>query len=195
MASFETQRSTKTLVILTRPEEWSLWLFQHKDKAVAHGVWEYCDLSVPTPPALYPQPERPMLPEGDLTSEVLQVQRMKLSEWEWKYRDWHQKDKALKEICTDVASTISTSLIPLIQNDATAHARLVKLKSHIAPSDPTQRRQLRAKYDALRSPKPRNTSVDKWLDEWIRVTDLMAMLDMPETKGGQVQEDFLVTAN
>jgi hypothetical protein len=60
MASFESQRSTKTLVILTRPEEWSLWLFQHKDKAVSHGVWEYCDLSVPSPPALYPQPERPM---------------------------------------------------------------------------------------------------------------------------------------
>ncbi|KAF1942704.1 hypothetical protein EJ02DRAFT_316550, partial [Clathrospora elynae] len=195
MASFETQRSTKTLVILTRPEEWSLWLFQHKDKAVAHGVWEYCDPSVPTPPALYPQPERPMLPEGDLTADVLQVQRMKLSEWEWKYRDWHQKDKALKEICTDVASTISTSLIPLIQNDATAHARLIKLKAHIAPSDPSRRRELRGKYDNLQSPKPRNTSIDKWLDEWIRVTDLMAMLDMPEIKGGQVQEDFLVTAN
>ena len=83
MALFETQRSTKTLVILTRPEEWSLWLFQHKDKAVSHAVWEYCDPSVPSPPALYPQPERPMLPEGDLTADVLQVQRMKLSEWEW----------------------------------------------------------------------------------------------------------------
>ncbi|KAF2022499.1 hypothetical protein EK21DRAFT_105728 [Setomelanomma holmii] len=121
IASFETQRSTKTLVILTRPKEWSLWLFQHKDKAVSHGVWEYCDLSVPTPPALHPKPERPMLPEGDLTA----------------------KDKALKKICTDVASIISTSL----------------------------------------------------LDEWIRVTDLTATLDMPEMKGGQVQEEFLVTAN
>jgi hypothetical protein len=136
-----------------------------------------------------------MLPEGDLTSDVLQVQRMKLSEWEWKYKDWHQKDKALKEICTDVASTISTSLILLIQNDATAHARLVKLKAYVAPSDPSRRRELRGKYDALRSPKPRNTSIDKWLDKWIRVTNLIAMLDMPEMKGGQVQEDFLVTAN
>jgi hypothetical protein len=105
---------------------------------------------------------------------------MKLSEWEWKYKEWHQKDRILKEICTDVASTISTSLIPLIQNDATAHARLVKLKAHVAPSDPTRRRELRAKYDALRSPKPRNTSVDKWLDDWIRVTDLMTTLKMPE---------------
>jgi hypothetical protein len=195
MALFETQRSTKTLVILTRPEEWSLWLFQHKDKAVSHGVWEYCDPSVPTLITLYPQPERPMLPEGDLTAEVLQVQRMKLSEWEWKYKDWHQKNKALKEICTDVASTISTSLIPLIQDDATAHARLVKLKAHVVPSDLSRRRELRGKYNALRSPKPRNTSVDKWLDEWIRVTDLMATPNMPEMKGGQVQEEFLVTAN
>ncbi|KAI1685209.1 hypothetical protein KJE20_05493 [Pyrenophora tritici-repentis] len=195
MASVETQRSTKTVVILTKPEDWSLWLFQHKDKAVSHGVWEYCNPAVSTPPTLTPKPERPILPDGDLTAEVLQVQRMKLSEWEWKYKEWHQKDKALKEICTDVASTISTSLIPLIQNDATAHARLAKLRAHIAPSDPTRRRELRVKYDALRSPKPRNTSVDKWLDEWIRVTDLMAMLDMPEMKGGQVQEEFLVTAN
>jgi hypothetical protein len=36
-----------------------------------------------------------MLSEGDLTAEVLQVQRMKLSEWEWTYKDWHQKNKAL----------------------------------------------------------------------------------------------------
>ncbi|KAA8623826.1 hypothetical protein A1F94_013574 [Pyrenophora tritici-repentis] len=195
MALVETQRSTKTVVILTKPEDWSLWLFQHKDKAVSHGVWEYCNPAVSTPPTLTPKPERPILPDGDLTAEVLQVQRMKLSEWEWKYKEWHQKDKALKEICTDVASTISTSLIPLIQNDATAHARLAKLRAHIVPSDPTRRRELRVKYDALRSPKPRNTSVDKWLDEWICVTDLMAMLDMPEMKGGQVQEEFLVTAN
>jgi hypothetical protein len=160
MALFETQRSTKTLVILTRPEEWSLWRFQHKDKAVAHSVWEYCDRAVPTPPALSPKPERPTLVEGDLTAEVLQVQRMKLSEWEWKYKEWHHKDKALKEICTDVALTISTSLIHLIQNDLTAHAPLAKLKAHIAPSDPSRRRELRGKYDILRSPKPRNTSID-----------------------------------
>jgi hypothetical protein len=37
--------------------------------------------------------------------------------------------------------------------------------------------------------------VDKWLDEWISVTDLMALLGMSKTKGGQIQEDFLVTAN
>jgi hypothetical protein len=85
---------------------------------------------------------------------------MKLSEWEWKYKEWHHKDKALKEICTDVALTISTSLIHLIQNDLTAHARLAKLKAHIAPSDPSRRRELRGKYDILRSPKPRNTSID-----------------------------------
>jgi hypothetical protein len=120
---------------------------------------------------------------------------MKLSNWEWEYKEWYQKDKALREICTEVALTISTSLIPLIQNDATAHARLIKLKSHLAPSDPTRRRELRGKYDALRSPKPRNTSVDRWLNEWISVTNLMAVLDMPKTKGGQIQEDFLVTAN
>ncbi|KAI0568266.1 hypothetical protein PtrSN002B_012461, partial [Pyrenophora tritici-repentis] len=101
MASVETQRSTKTVVILTKPEDWSLWLFQHKDKAVSHGVWEYCNPAVSTPPTLTPKPERPILPDGDLTAEVLQVQRMKLSEWEWKYKEWHQKDKALKEICTD----------------------------------------------------------------------------------------------
>jgi hypothetical protein len=65
----------------------------------------------------------------------------------------------------------------------------------LTPSDPTRRRELRGNYDALRSPKPRNTSVEKWLDEWISVTDLMAVLDMPTTRGGQIQEDFLVAAN
>jgi hypothetical protein len=161
MASLENQRSTKTVVILTKPEEWSLWLFQHKDKAVSYGVWEYCNPSVSTPPAIGPKPERPVLPAGNLTADDLQLQRMKLSNWEWEYKEWSQKDKALREICTEVASTISTSLIPLIQNDATAHARLIKLKSHLAPSDPTRRRELRGKYNALRSPKPRNTSMDR----------------------------------
>jgi hypothetical protein len=82
MASFKTQRSTKTVVILTKPKEWSLWLFQHMDKAVLYSVWEYCDPSVSTPPALGPKPEQPVLPEGNLTSETIQVQHMNLSEWE-----------------------------------------------------------------------------------------------------------------
>jgi hypothetical protein len=82
MASFETQRSTRTVVIPTKPEEWSLWLFQHKDKAVSHGVWEYCDPSVSAPPVLDPKPERPLLPQGDLSGDIIQEQRIRLSEWE-----------------------------------------------------------------------------------------------------------------
>jgi hypothetical protein len=89
MASIETQRTTRTVVILTKPEEWSLWLFQHKDKAASYGVWEYCDPSVSAPPALGLKPERPMLPQGDLTADILQTQRIRLSEWEWEYKEWH----------------------------------------------------------------------------------------------------------
>jgi hypothetical protein len=173
MASFETQRSTRTVVTLTKPKEWPLWMFQHKDKAVSHGVWEYCGLSVSAPPVLYPKPERPLLPQGDSTGDIIQEQCIRLSEWEWVYKEWNQKDKALGEICTDVASTIPTSSIQLIQNDGTAHAQLIKLRAHLAPSNPTQRRELRRKCSMLRSPKPRNISIDKWLDKWIRVTDLM----------------------
>jgi hypothetical protein len=95
MASFETQRSTRTVVILTKPEEWSLWLFQHKYKAVLHGVWKYCDSSVSAPPVLYPKPERSLLPQGDLTGDIIQEQRIRLSEWEWVYKEWNQKDKVL----------------------------------------------------------------------------------------------------
>jgi hypothetical protein len=149
MASFETQRSTRTVVILTKPEEWSLWLFQHMDKVVLHGVWKYCDSSVSAPPVLYPKPERSLLLQGDLTGDIIQEQRIRLSEWKWVYKEWNQKDKVLREICTDVALTISTSLIPLIQNNRTAHARLIELRVHLAPSDPTQRSELRRKYNVL----------------------------------------------
>jgi hypothetical protein len=71
MALFETQRSTKTLVILTKLEEWRLWLFQHKEKAALHGLWKYCDLLVSTLSALSLNLERPMLPDGNLTTEIL----------------------------------------------------------------------------------------------------------------------------
>jgi hypothetical protein len=71
MALHETQRFTKTVVILTKPEEWSLWLFQHKDKAVSYGVWEYCNPLVSTPPAISLQPKRPVLPAGNLTADNL----------------------------------------------------------------------------------------------------------------------------
>jgi hypothetical protein len=91
MALLETQRSTKTVVILTKPEEWSLWLFQHKDKAVSHGVWEYCNPSVSTPPAIGPQPDRPVLPAGNLTADDLQLQRMRLSDWEWSIKNGTNK--------------------------------------------------------------------------------------------------------
>jgi hypothetical protein len=119
---------------------------------VGRSLVNHVNPSVSTPPAISPKPERPVFPEGNLTADDLQLQRMNLSNWDWEYKEWYQKDKALREICTEVASTISTSLIPLIQNDATAHARLIKLNSHLAPSDPTRRRELRGKYDALRSP-------------------------------------------
>jgi hypothetical protein len=88
---------------MTKPEEWSLWLFQYKDKAVSYGVWEYCNPSVSTPPAISPKPERPVFLEGNLTADDLQLQRMKLSIWDWEYKEWYQKDKALREICTEVA--------------------------------------------------------------------------------------------
>jgi hypothetical protein len=74
---------------------------------------------------------------------------MRLSDWEREYKEWYQKDKAPRELCTDIASTISTSLIPLIQNNGTADSQLIKLKSHLAPSDPTRRRELWGNYNAL----------------------------------------------
>jgi hypothetical protein len=96
MVSFENQRSTKTLVILIKPEEWSLWLFQYKIRAVSYGVWEYYDLLVFIPPAFGPKPEQPVLPDGNYTSETIQVQRIKLSEWDWEYKEWHQKNESLE---------------------------------------------------------------------------------------------------
>jgi hypothetical protein len=89
MESIKTQKTTRTVVILTKPEECSLWLFQHKDKAASYGVWEYCDPSVSAPPALSLKPERHMLPQGDLTANFLQTQRIRLSEWGWEYKEWH----------------------------------------------------------------------------------------------------------
>jgi hypothetical protein len=49
---------------------------------VSHGVWEYCNPLVSTPPAIGPKPERPVLPAGNLTADDLQLQRINLSNWE-----------------------------------------------------------------------------------------------------------------
>ena len=191
MASINVQKVTKTPVYLNKPEDWISWLFQYEDLATAAGVWTHCDPSKPYI-ALGEAPARPARPAAGVSAEDIKLYAFDRSDWEHDYRIWKRKEETLTAILTDIPTTINKNHIPLIKNKHTAWERLHALSEHLAPSDPTRKRELRQQWDDVRNARrSRNQSLESWLDDWLRITDLMTSLSMPEMTEGQANEHFL----
>ena len=184
MASINVQKVTKTPVYLNKPEDWISWLFQYEDLATAAGVWTHCDPSKPYI-ALGEAPARPARPAAGVSAEDIKLYAFDRSDWEHDYRIWKRKEETLTAILTDIPTTINKNHIPLIKNKHTAWERLHALSEHLAPSDPTRKRELRQQWDDVRNARrSRNQSLESWLDDWLRITDLMRSLSMPEMTEG-----------
>ena len=185
------QRVTRTPAYLFKPEDWIPWLFQYQDTANAANVWIHCDPSKPHVP-LEDEPARPARPAAGATPEDIKLYTLDRADWEHDYRIWKRKEDTLKSILTDIPTTISKNHLPLIKNHHTVWGRLHALSEHLAPSDPTRKHELRRQYEDVRNPRrSHNQSFESWLDDWLRITDLMIDLSMPEMTEGQPNEHFL----
>jgi hypothetical protein len=74
----------------------------------------------------------------------------------------------------------------------TAHPKLIMLKAHIAQTDMAQRREAQRRYIALQSVKSWN--IEKWLDEWVAVFNIMNTLETTWFDYEIGQQDFLKAA-
>ena len=192
MSAQVNQKVTITTVVLLKPENWSSWIFGYEDYATAKSVWAYRNPALATQPEEPTEPIHPGLPAGDSKDAELKMHGYKLSQWQYQHSKWIRQRDALDTMFSNMNSSIAAHYQALIKGKKTVWERLSTLSAHIAPSDPTRKREIQEAYDAIRNPRrARNQSIDNWIQEWLRVTDLMKSLDMPEMKDGQVQEAFL----
>ncbi|KAI1514543.1 TPR-10 multi-domain protein [Pyrenophora tritici-repentis] len=203
---------TKTTVILEKPSDWQEWLFLRRDKATLNGIWEYCnpDMSQHELKKLI-EPVRPTpatVAEGvTLRSQLTHEQRLDyqdlLDAWEYDQKTYLHRQKALNELTSEIAQTTARSNLYLLEGKSTAYERLKALKEHLSPNTARRSRELVVKYRDLQATR-RGRAVEGWLDDWIKITDQMRTLNLPDGSNGNIiiiipdvngsrsQEDFLI---
>ncbi|KAI1523376.1 hypothetical protein PtrSN001A_011323, partial [Pyrenophora tritici-repentis] len=99
--------------------------------------------------------------------------------------------KALNELTSEIAQTTARSNLYLLEGKSTAYERLKALKEHLSPNTARRSRELVVKYRDLQATR-RGRAVEGWLDDWIKITDQMRTLNLPDVNGSRSQEDFLI---
>ncbi|KAI1529664.1 hypothetical protein PtrSN002B_011109 [Pyrenophora tritici-repentis] len=99
--------------------------------------------------------------------------------------------KALNELTLEIAQTTTRSNLYLLEGKLTAYERLKALKEHLSPNTARRSRELVVKYRDLQATR-RGRAVEGWLDDWIKITDQMRTLNLPDVNGSRSQEDFLI---
>jgi hypothetical protein len=72
----------------------------------------------------------------------------------------------LGKIRTKIQESVSRSNLQYTFRKDTPYAMLVALKDRYAPSDTTRIRELKVKYEKLKSSTPKRESIDDWLQKW-----------------------------
>ncbi len=169
-----------------------------RDKAETTSIWDYCNPDQPKK-ELGPEPLRPRITDhksdairlSDLSDAEQKDYRDALETFAYDYPRWEKKDRALKALATEILATVAERHLYLLKDQTTAYDRLKTLKQHLCPSDKTRERELQTRFRDL-SKSPRGRGIDKWLEEWITVTDQCSELNMAEVTGIRAQEEFLI---
>lgn len=163
--------------LLEKPSDWSNWLILRRNKASQNNIWEYCNPDEPKT-ELGPEPRRPRVSDynpnatklSDLTGGQQNDYRDALETFAFEYPRWKKKDRHLRAMASEILATMATRHLYLLKDQTIAYNRLKVLKQHLCPSDRTRERELQVRFrDLLKSPRGRG--IDKWLEEWITVTD------------------------
>ncbi|KAI1517246.1 hypothetical protein Ptr86124_004183 [Pyrenophora tritici-repentis] len=130
-----------------------------------------------------------------LRSQLTHEQRLDyqdlLDAWEYDQKTYLYRQKALNELTSEIAQTTARSNLYLLEGKSTAYERLKALKEHLSPNTARRSRELVVKYRDLQATR-RGRAVEGWLDDWIKITDQMRTLNLPDVNGSRSQEDFLI---
>ncbi|KAF2621316.1 hypothetical protein BU25DRAFT_354700 [Macroventuria anomochaeta] len=206
----QNQLATKTSVILSKPNDWEIWLFVKKDIADRHELWPYINPSLPADKLLQlkhekpkekpvwkfkrtqlSQEEREEIDIQDLIDQELSAYNTWTRKYEREATVWRQKENAMRDLNTEIVKTVDVKHLNLIINCSDPYSRLTTLKKHLCP--PVDKRNpLRSRYQAVCT-RPKKASLDAWLDEWVTVTRLLQEARMPEVDGNRAQKDFILS--
>jgi hypothetical protein len=127
----------------------------------------------------------------DLDPQNKEDYKWEYNEWRVEHLEWIRLSKAMRDLNTDIIRTVAKKNLHLLKDKTTPYDRLVTLRTHLAPTDATRRRELAGKYASLRTP-PRGKKVEEWLRSWLDIITQSREAELPEMSGTRAQEDFLV---
>lgn len=170
---------TAASLILSKPDDWDIWLFMRKDIADRDGLWPYVNPNLPADELAQLQDEKPQekpvwrfkktpVPEEEregidiehLSGEEARVYDTWAMRFERERARWLEKERALMKFNWEIATTIDIKYVYLILNCSDPYSRLTTLKKYVCPSVGEREHQLRSRYEALcagpRKSKPRH---------------------------------------
>ncbi|KAF2825442.1 hypothetical protein CC86DRAFT_371106, partial [Ophiobolus disseminans] len=176
---FDNHVITCASVILEKQSDWKLWYSMKKQYATVKGVWEYCNPSTTkAPPIIDNEP-------SDEASEG------KWRKWEIKTNAQRATLKAIGKVNLEIMRTVACSKLHLITElDLDVHLRFKTLQDHFKITSQQQVLELSMLYMNVQQ-KPKNQSIDTWLNKYLRITSLCKAADMAEMKGTRPQWTFI----
>ena len=190
---------TKVTIILDKPSDWEPWFQLRREKAVVDDVWKYCDISKPKSelPQLI-EPKKPQVSQVKAdASEISQLNAAEiamyqdlLNDWRQEKSEYNQSKRKMGELLMDISRTVAVRHLYLINGKDDPYDRFVALKQQLAPTTAIHTRDLVRRYRALQE-KPQGRSIERWLDDWIQITNQGKEAELPEMTGHRAQDDFL----
>ncbi|KAI1668013.1 Pol protein [Pyrenophora tritici-repentis] len=178
--STNTSSVTRATTILQGSADWTPWFSAKRRYATIKGVWQYCD---PDSTAESPPPVEE--PSDEDSAEKWKI-------WEIKSRRQESIQKAIGEVNLEILRTVATTHVHLI--DGAEHddprSQLTTLRKHFKVTDQQRRIELATRYSDIQK-KPKNQSVQAWLDEYSQVTSQCAQEKMPEMTETRSQWRFI----
>ncbi|KAL5371104.1 hypothetical protein DPSP01_014490 [Paraphaeosphaeria sporulosa] len=216
MSNKEDELIVKETIILNRPSDWSKWIFLRKRTAEAYKIWDYCnpDLTVDTVKTIHnEEPKERLLrsfkkgdnmPSGSLSTvqgdddiepdELTKSEREDYTFWHGfhatKLAAWQRKENALNNLTREIARTIASRHIPVIEDANTPYEQLTQLKKIFCMSVAERKYELLEQYDKIKK-VPQRQKMDAWYESYITILRDMMKLKLPEVQDYRAQQDFL----
>ena len=167
--------SEKITVVLRTADDWDEWVEIIKSTAIGLEVWELINPNKTTTQLRrLERPERPRpsdIKEGatgitKLSEDEKDEYKFLKKEYERELTKYETYRTGLGKIRTKIQESVSRSNLQYTFRKDTPYDMLVALRDRYAPSDTTRIRELKVKYEKLKSSTPKRESIDDWLQKW-----------------------------
>jgi hypothetical protein len=167
--------TTKVNVILKDAEDWLEWIEVIKSAAIGLEIWDY--INPATENERLPKLEEPAWPtpstvkEGatgisgldeDQKDEYKSLKKM----YDRKVTKYETRKRGLGSIRTKIQEAVTRANLQYTFRKDTPYEMLVALRDRYAPSDATRTRELKLKYEKVKTSTPNRESIDDWLQKW-----------------------------